>query len=111
MSPLEILNLIAAIVVAAPLSIFIAQLLKRPKWHTGVKALLAFCVCIAVGVAQTWIAGTLLGLIGSWGELTSAQVIVWAGAVYVAATIEYHAYFAYLPWVVDLGTWPNASSD
>ena len=111
MSTLEIINLIAAIIVAAPLSIVIAQALKRSSWPGGVKAVLALAVCLGVGIAQTWIAGDLLGLIRSWGELTAADVIAWAGVVWAAAQIEYHAFFADSPWMLRLGEWPDRGLD
>lgn len=101
----EWINLIVAIVVAAPVSILIAQVLKKAAWADGAKAVLATIVCVGVGVAQTWIAGDLLGLIGRWGTLTATDVLAWAGAVFAAAQIEYQAYFKGQPWMVKLGEW------
>lgn len=105
MSGYELINLIVAIIIAAPVSIVIAQAIKRIGWPGGVKAVLALVVCGAVGVAQTWISGDLLGLINGWGDLTSAGVIAWTLAVYAAATIEYKVYFASQPWMGKLAVW------
>lgn len=105
MSGQEIINLVVAIIVAAPASILIVQALKRVGWPVAVKTILSVAVCIAVGLAQTWITGDLLGLLSDWGDLTSAQVIAWALAVYAAAQVEYRVYFAGLPWMGRLAEW------
>ena len=107
MSSFEWINLACAIIISAPLAMVIAQALKRASWPGGVKAALAGAVCLAVGVAQTWIAGDLLGLITSWGSLTAAELMIWAGAVWAAAQLEYHAFFVGLPWILTLEKWPG----
>lgn len=95
----QLVNLTVTLVVSAPLSVIIAQAVKRSSWRAGTKATVAAVVCMVVGVAQTYAAGSLLGLIGSWGTLTTAQVATWASAVWAAAHIEYNAYFKFTGWM------------
>ena len=47
----------------------------------------------AVGLATAWLAGDVLGLVGSWGELTAAQVLAFLGGVYAAASGFYALWF------------------
>ena len=103
----EVINLIAAIVIAAPVSIVIAQLLKQSHWPDGANAALAGIVCVVVGIAQTWISGDLIGLIDKWGSLTANDVILWCAPVWAAAQVEYHAFFAEFPFMEKLGLWPR----
>lgn len=95
----EIIALAVAVILWAPLSVALAQLLKRVSWPDGVKALVSVVAAVIVGVASTWPTGELLGIVGSWGELTSAQIIAYAGVVFAAAQLWYHTYLAGVPWM------------
>jgi hypothetical protein len=49
----------------------------------------------------------LIGLIDKWGSLTANDVILWCAAVWAAAQVEYHAFFAEFPFMEKLGLWPR----
>lgn len=98
MSTGEIVTLIAAALVSAPVASLIAQLIRRASWPPWAAFAVVTVVCYAAGVATTWIAGDLLGIIDAWGELTAAQVIAYCAAVHVTAVIWYESYFKGLPF-------------
>jgi len=103
----EIINLLAAIILWAPLSVLLTQAIKRASWQDGVKAVIALICATVVGIAGTWVSGDLLGLIDDWGSLTAEQVIAYVGIVYAAATVWYKAYFAGTGWMQRLAEWPR----
>jgi hypothetical protein len=49
-------------------------------------------------LAESWLAGDVLGLMGSWQEatLTAEQVFGFGSAVFAAATVVYNAYYKML---------------
>ena len=105
----EWVNLAATLLLLAPLSQILAQWWKQKNWPPGLNAAFAVVVCLAVGVAQTWVAGSVLHLIGAWGTLTATDIMTWAGAVFVAAQIEYHTYFKWTKFMDKLAGWPGGA--
>jgi hypothetical protein len=111
MSPREWISLLVALILWAPLSVFIVQALKGFTWPDGVKAALSLVVCALVGIAGTWVNGSLLGILAAWGHgLTAQTLLVYIGTVYALAQIEYQAYFKALTWMTALGIWPKGPS-
>lgn len=107
MTSSEAINLVVAIMLWAPLSVFVTQAIKRASWPDGAKALLAVACAGAVAIAGTYVSGDLLGIIGGWGSLTSTGVIAYAGVVYAAAVVWYKAYFSGTDYMKALGDWPS----
>lgn len=93
MSWQEVVTLVAMLLVAGPLASFIIQQIKRRAWTDATKALLAWAVSIAVGLAGAWLAGDILGLIGKWGELTAADLIAAGTVVWTGATGFFYAVY------------------
>lgn len=104
----QIIALVVALILWAPLSVFLTQAIKRCGWPDGVKAVLALVCATIVGLAGTWVTGDLLGLIGDWGTLTATQIIAYVGIVNAAATIWYKTYFGGTSYMKSLGNWPSA---
>lgn len=105
----QIANLLVALILWAPISVVITQTIKRSGWGKATQTVCAFLVAVLVAVAGTWVSGDLLGLMDSWGELTSAQVIAYAGVVFASASVWYQAYFGRLDWMAKLAEWPKGS--
>lgn len=93
MSATEILTLAAMLLLSGGLASWLVQRLKRAHWSARRKYLLALALSAAVGLATAWLAGDVLGLVGSWGELTAAQVLAFLGGVYAAAGGFYALWF------------------
>ena len=93
MSATEILTLSAMLLASGGLSSWLVQLIKRASWSARSKYLLALALSAAVGLAAAWLAGDVLGLVSSWGELTAAQVLAFLGGVYAAASGFYALWF------------------
>ena len=87
----EIVTLVALLLVGGPLASWLIQLLKRAGWPDGIKALLAYGVSFAVGLAGAWLAGDILGLVSSWGQLTAVDVIAAGTVVWTGATAFFYA--------------------
>ena len=98
MSSGEILTIIASILVWAPVASIMAQLVRRAGWPPWANFVVVTFICYGAGIANSWIAGDLLGLIQSFGDLTAAQVITYGAAVHVFAVGYYLAYFKGLPF-------------
>ncbi len=93
MSIAEIVSLVALLLVSGGASSVLVQLVKRAEWGSRAKFILAIVLSGAVGLATTWLAGDVAGLIGAWGELTAAHVFAVMGATYAAATGFYELWF------------------
>lgn len=102
MSGLEWVNVLASVLVAAPVAMVIAQAIKRDHWSERVNMPLAFVVCAAVALAQSWLSGNVLHLTQAWGSLTSTQLFAYVAGVYAAANAEYHVLFAGSDWMLSL---------
>jgi hypothetical protein len=87
----EIVTLVALLLVGGPLASWLIQLLKRAGWPDGIKALLAYVASFAVGLAGAWLAGDILGLVSSWGQLTAVEVIAAGTVVWTGATAFFYA--------------------
>jgi hypothetical protein len=72
------------------------QLIKRyvPE-NKPLRAALCWVFSVVVALAESWLAGDVLGLMGSWqeGTLTAEQVFGFGSAVFAAATVVYNAYY------------------
>jgi hypothetical protein len=93
MSITEIVTLAAMLLLSGGLSSWLVQRIKRAGWSARSKYLLALGLSAAVGLATAWLAGDVLGLVASWGELTAAQVLAFLGGVYAAANGFYALWF------------------
>ena len=89
----EGITLVALLLVGGPLASWLIQWAKKSKWPDWVKALLAYVVSFAVGLAGAWLAGDILGLVSSWGELTAVDIIAAGTVVWTGATAFFYAAF------------------
>lgn len=93
MSSLEAINLLAAFVVCGPFASVATQLVKRSHWETRSRFAVAVMLSIAVGLAEVWLTGDVLGLAGTWGHLTTTNVAATAGCVFASSSAFYKLYF------------------
>lgn len=107
MSTIQIITLICTILISGPFAMVVSQALKRCGWADRWRFLLALAVGLVVGVAQTWISGSLGDLVHHWGGLTALEVITWVGLVWGSSQTWYHLFFAGLPWMLKLEKWPG----
>lgn len=96
MSTTEIVTLVAMILVTGGLASVVFQALK--KWlpeNNAARSILCWAFCVVVALAESWLAGDVLGLIGSWkeGTITAAQLFAYGSGVFAAATAVYNAYY------------------
>jgi hypothetical protein len=89
----EILTLVATLLIGGPLASWIIQRIKSAGWSDKVKALLAWVVSFAVGLAGAWLAGDILGLVSKWGGLTAVDVLAFGTVVWTGATAFFYAYY------------------
>ena len=92
MSTVEIISLVAMLLVTGGVASYVVQFIKRASWSGRVKWILSVVVSALFGLATRWLAGDVLGLVASWGELTAADVFAFMAAVYVSATGFYALY-------------------
>jgi len=92
-STIEIVSLIAMLLVAGGVSSRLVELIKRASWSSRAKWLLSVALSGAVGLAASWLAGDVLGLVAAWGSLTAVDVFAFMAAVYTAANGFYELYF------------------
>lgn len=93
MSTTEIVTLVAMLLVSGGAASVLAQWVKRESWGSRPKYIVALALSVAVGLAAAWLAGDVLGLVASWGELTAAQVVAFMGTVYATAVGFYELWF------------------
>ena len=86
MSIIEIVSLIAMLLVTGGLASYAVQLVKRVGLSSRVKWLVSVAISAVFGLATSWLAGDVLGLVATWRELTAADVFAFAAAVYASAT-------------------------
>ena len=98
----QIINLVATVLVAGPLAMALAQAIKRDHWPEQINMPLAFVVCAAVALAQSWLAGDVLHIAHAWGSLSATEVVAYVTGVYAVANAEYHLLFAGSPWMLRL---------
>ena len=104
----EIISLVALLLTAGWCGSFITQAIKRPKWPSSVKLILALVVSALVGLATAYLSGDVFGLTAQWGQLTAADVLAFGAVVYTAAATWYRFYFRDVDWAQSLGSWPKA---
>jgi hypothetical protein len=88
-SATEIVTLVAMLLASGGLSSWLVEKVKRAHWSGRTKYLLALGLSGAVGLATAWLAGDVLGLVGSWGALSAAQVFAFLGGVWATASAFY----------------------
>ncbi len=93
MSATEIVTLVAMLLASGGLSSWLVERIKRAHWPSRAKYALALGLSAAVGLATSWLAGDVLGLVGSWGSLSAAQVFAFLGGVWAAASAFYALWF------------------
>jgi len=89
-SATEIVTLVAMLLASGGLSSWLVERIKRAQWSARAKYALALGLSAAVGLAASWLAGDVLGLVSAWGELSAAQVFAFLGGVWAAAS-GFHA--------------------
>lgn len=85
MSITEIVTLVALLVTGG-IAAYVIQWVKRADWSSRPKWALSVVISAVFGLATSWLAGDVLGLIDAWGELSGAEVFAWLSATYVTAT-------------------------
>lgn len=92
MSTIEIVSLIAMLLVTGGVASYIVQLVKRAGLPSRAKWLASVAISAVFGLAVSWLAGDVLGLVSAWGQLTAADVFAFMAAVYASATGFYELY-------------------
>ena len=105
MQLLQIVTLLATLITAGWFAAFVVQLLKREKWPSWVKLVLALVVSALVGLATAWLSGDVTRFVTLYkaGTLTSNEVITFAVLVFTAAQIWYHKFWPAQGWAQTLG--------
>lgn len=96
MDATEIITLVAMILVTGGVVSWIFQLVKQYLPTNDVlRVAVVWALCIIVALAEAWLAGDVMGLIGSWqaGTLTAQQIFSWGSGLFAAATAIYNAYY------------------
>lgn len=96
MEATEAITLVAMILVTGGVVSWIFQLLKKYLPASDVlRVVLVWALCIVVALAEAWLAGDVMGLVGSWreGTLTAQQIFSWGSGLFAAATAIYNAYY------------------
>ena len=92
MSIAEIVSLIAMVLVSGGLATYLVQIVKR----VGLSSRAKWCVSVAIsavfGLATSWLAGDVLGLVTAWGDLGAAEVFAVMSATYLSANGFYLLY-------------------
>lgn len=104
MSAVEIITLVALILTTGGLVSVVFQALK--KWlpdNNAARASLCWVFSVVVALAESWLAGDVLGLIGSWtdGTITAGQIFAYGSGLFAAATAMYNAYYKGIKPLVD----------
>lgn len=86
MSGTEIIGLIAMLLVTGGLASYLVQWIKRASWSGRLKWALSIAISALFGLASSWLAGDVLGLIDKWGSLTAVDVFGYLAAVYATST-------------------------
>lgn len=92
MSTTEIISLIAMLLVSGGVASVLVQWIKRASWGSRPKWALSIVISAGFGLATAWLAGDVLGLLDSWGNLSAAEVFAFMGTVYATSTGFYELY-------------------
>ena len=86
MSAVEIISLVAMLLVTGGVAAYVVQWVKRASWGSRPKWAVSVAVSAVFGLASSWLAGDVLGLIDAWGDLTAVDVFAYLTATYATAT-------------------------
>ena len=92
MSTVEIISLVAMLLVTGGVASYVVQFIKRASWPSRAKWVLSVVISALFGLATSWLAGDVFGLVQSWGELSAGEVFAFMAAVYASATGFYELY-------------------
>lgn len=89
MSTTEVISLLAMLLVTGGGAAYLIQWIKRASWGSRPKWLLSISISAVFGLASSWLAGDVLGLIEGWGSLTAVDVFAYLSATYATAIAFY----------------------
>ena len=92
----EAITLVALILATGSLVSVVFQALKKylPE-NNAARCVLAWAFSIIVALAESWLAGDALDLIGSWreGTLTAEQLFAYGTGIFAASQVVYNGYY------------------
>lgn len=96
MTALQIVTLIALVIVSGGVTAALFQLIKQyvPE-SNNLRRVAAYVLALVVALAQSWLAGDVLGIIGSWtaGTMTAEALFAYATAIWGAAEAGYRLWY------------------
>lgn len=96
MKATEIITLVALILTTGALVSVAYQGIKKlfPD-NNAARCALAWVFSVLVALAESWLAGDVLGLIGSWtdGSLTAQQLFAYGTGIFAASQVWYNGYY------------------
>jgi len=108
MSGAQWATFVATIIVSGGFGTVIAQFLKRTHWSRAVNTAVSLVVAAAVGLAASWLDGSLLNVVAGWGHgLTAQQLIAYMSSVFVTMSVFYQSKLGGTVWFLKLGDSPK----
>ena len=98
----ELVNLLVAFILSGFISTIVVQWVKSCRWPDWGKVVVAIGVSALVGLAQVWVSGGLLDLMGRWGTLSAADILSVIGATFAGASLFYKTRFGDTVWMKKL---------
>lgn len=96
MKATEVITLVALILTTGGLVSVVFQALKKyAPDNNAARCVLAWVFSVLVALAESWLAGDVLGLIGSWtdGSLTAQQLFAYGTGIFAASQVVYNGYY------------------
>lgn len=105
MQTVQIITLLATVLTAGWVSAYVTQLIKRERWASSVKLILALVVAVLVALATAWLSGDVTRFITLWkgGGITAGEVLTFAALIFASAQTWYHFYFPTQAWAQKIG--------
>jgi hypothetical protein len=101
----EALKLLATLAISGWVAAYLTSLIKRERWPSSVKLVLALVLSTLCAVASLYLGGDVTTFIAKWGSLTAADVMAFGSLIFVSAQLWYHKLWPTQGWATTISKW------
>jgi hypothetical protein len=110
MQIIELINFVAAILLAGLLSFLATLLVKQTGWPSWLSLALSFALAFLFALATAWVNGNVMTIVAHWGDITGEELFSFTAFIWTTATGWYWLVFRDASWAKKLAAWPRQRS-
>ena len=107
MQIIELINFVAAILLAGLLSFLATLLVKQTGWPSWLSLALSFALAFLFALATAWVNGNVMTIVAHWGDITGEELFSFTAFIWTTATGWYWLVFRDASWAKKLAAWPS----